>query len=170
MSASEKFQADLHQTKADLSQLKSETERKVDDAKAKVGAQLASERAKDEAVFRAANEKDEAFYRKERDKDEAVFRTAQQRDEAFYRTQREKDEAAFRAARADAKLGLEKLKAQRAELKATIGTKAGEARAKVQAELDSIDAKIAAAEAATEATMSKYFDTPAASEIELDQQ
>jgi multidrug resistance efflux pump len=145
MSASEKFQADLQQTKADFSELKSETERKVDDAKAKVGAQLATERAKDEAVFRAANEKDEAFYRKERDKDEAVFR----------------------AARADAKAGVEKLEAQRAQLKATIATKTGEARARMQAEIDAIDAAITAGDAAREAVMAKYFERRGAGELDL---
>src|SRR3954471_2263980 len=58
MSANGKFQADLQQTKADFSQLESETERKADEAKAKVGAELdgidaaiaAGEAARDAAV------------------------------------------------------------------------------------------------------------------------
>jgi multidrug resistance efflux pump len=104
-----------------------------------------AELAKDEAVFRAANEKDEAFYRKERDKDQAVFRAAQ----------------------GDAKQGYEKLQAQRAQLKATIGTKTGEARAKMQAELDGIDAAIAAGEAAREAVVQDYYNKRDAGEVGL---
>lgn len=145
MGANEKFQADLQQTKADFSQLKSETERKADEAKAKIGAQLETERAKDEAVFRAANEKDEAFYRKERDKDQAVFRAAQ----------------------ADVKGGYEKLQAQRAQLKATIATKTGEARSRMQAELDGIDAAIAAGDAARDAVVQDYYNKRDAGEVGL---
>ena len=119
MSANEKFQADLQQTKADFSQLKSETDQKADEAKAKIGAQLNTERGKDEAVFNTV--------------------------------------------RADAKAQLDKLQTQRVQLKSEIATKSGEARVKIQAQLDSIDSQIAASQAA----MAEYFDKRDAGEAGL---
>lgn len=119
MSANEKFQADLQQTKADFSQLKSQTDQKADEAKAKIGAQLDMERGKDEAVFNTV--------------------------------------------RADAKTQLDKLQTQRAQLKSEIATKSGEARVKIQAQLDSIDSQIAASQAA----MAEYFDKRDAGEAGL---
>ena len=73
MSADERMQEDLQQTKADFSQLKSEVDRKVakakldievERAKAKVAGQLENEADKDEAVFRAASADAKAQYEK----------------------------------------------------------------------------------------------------------
>ena len=73
MSANERMQEDLQQTKADFSQLKSEVDRKVAEAKfdieverakAKIAGQLENETAKDEAVFRAASADAKAQYEK----------------------------------------------------------------------------------------------------------
>jgi hypothetical protein len=53
MSARERFQADLQQTKADFSQLKSETERGAANVKAKLETQVDIERGKDKEAYRA---------------------------------------------------------------------------------------------------------------------
>ena len=108
MSANERFQEDVQQTKADFSQLKSEIKGGVDVSRAK-------------------------------------------------------DEAAFRVAGADAKTQLAKLQAQRADLKATIVSKTGDARDVVQAELDRIDSQIALAQAA----MDEYYTRRDAGEAGL---
>jgi hypothetical protein len=141
MSANERFQADVEQTKADFSQLKSDAERKVAEAKvkievaeakAKIDRQIDTEAAKDEAVFRAVSADAKAGIEKGRADDEAVFRGVS----------------------ADAKAGYEALQAQRAQIKSTIDTKSGEARVKMQADLDRLDSEIAASRAA----MAEYFD------------
>jgi chromosome segregation ATPase len=73
MSANERMQEDLQQTKADFSQLKSEVDRKVakakldievEQAKAKIAGQVENEAAKDEVVFRAASADAKAQYEK----------------------------------------------------------------------------------------------------------
>ena len=55
-----------------------------------------------------------------------------------------KDKSVFRAMSADAKAQYEKLQAERAQLKSAISTKTGEARAKMQADLDRIESEITA--------------------------
>jgi hypothetical protein len=73
VSANERMQEDLQQTKADFSQLKSEVDRKVakvkldievEKAKAEIAGQLDNEAVKDEAVFRAASSDAKAQYEK----------------------------------------------------------------------------------------------------------
>jgi hypothetical protein len=53
MSAGEKFQADLQQTKADFSKLKSEIERGAAKVKAELETQVDTERGKDKEAYRA---------------------------------------------------------------------------------------------------------------------
>ena len=62
MDANERFQADVQQTKADFSQIKSEIRENVDQAKVKIGDQLQTEGAKDAAVFRTEKAKDDAVF------------------------------------------------------------------------------------------------------------
>ena len=128
MSANERMQEDLEQTKADFSQLKSEVDRKVakakldievEQAKAKIAGQVENEAAKDEAVFRAAS--------------------------------------------ADAKAQYEKLQAQRAQLKSDISTNTGEAREKMQGDLDRVESQIAASYDA----MAEYYERRDAGEVGL---
>jgi hypothetical protein len=73
VSANERMQEDLQQTKADFSQLKSEVDRKVakvkldievEKAKAEIAGQLDNEAVKDEAVFRAVSSDAKAQYEK----------------------------------------------------------------------------------------------------------
>jgi hypothetical protein len=128
MSADERMQEDLQQTKADFSQLKSTVDRKVAEAKFDIEV----ERAKAKVAGQLENEAD-------------------------------KDEAVFRAASADAKAQYAKLQAQRAQLKSDIGTKTGEARAKMQADLDSVESQIAASYDA----MAEYYERRDAGEAGL---
>jgi chromosome condensin MukBEF ATPase and DNA-binding subunit MukB len=69
----------------------------------------------------------------------------------------------YRAARADAGAQREKLRVQREQLQTTIATRTGEARVKLQAALDKLDAQIAAGEAAID----DPFVQPGADEVEL---
>ena len=59
-------------------------------------------------------------------------------------TTNERHQADLQRLSADAKAQYEKLQAQRAQIKSTIGTKTGAARAKLQAELDRIESEITA--------------------------
>jgi hypothetical protein len=61
---------------------------------------------------------------------------------------RERFQADLEQTKADAKAQLEKLQTRRAQLRATLATEAGEARARVQTDLDGIDSQIAASKAA----------------------
>lgn len=140
MTTNERFQAGLQQAKDDVSELKSDAERKVaeakfeievDRAKAKVERQLDTEAVKDERVFRAVS-------------DDA---------KGFIETERAKDESVYREASADAKAQHEKLKAQAAELRTAISTTTGEARTRLEAHLDRVAEQIALSEAA----MDEYY-------------
>jgi septal ring factor EnvC (AmiA/AmiB activator) len=61
--------------------------------------------------------------------------------------------------RTDLKVQREKLEAQRAQLKNEISTKTGEARSKLQADLDRISAQIADSEAALDEYYARRDDT-----------
>jgi ribosomal protein S20 len=107
MTTNDRIQAGLQQAKDEVSELKSDAERKVAKAVAK----------------------------------------------GFIETERAKDESVFSGVSADAKSQHEKLQAQQAQLKSAISTKSGEARTKLQADLDRVSAQIAASEAA----MDEYY-------------
>ena len=65
----------------------------------------------------------------------------------------------FNATSADLKAQHEKLQARRAQLKNEISTKAGEARAKLQADLDRLGKQIADSEAAMDAYYARRDET-----------
>jgi len=148
MSANERFQEDLQQTKADFSQLKSEAERKVAEAKVKI--EVAEAEAKIERQIDTAAAKDEA-----------VFRAVSSDTKAGLEKERAKDEAVFRGVSAEAKARYEGLQAQRAQIKSTIDTKTGEARVRMQADLDHLDSEIAASRAA----MEEYYERRDAGQV-----
>ena len=64
-----------------------------------------------------------------------------------------KDQQVFDAVSADAKANHDQLQAQQAQLKSAISTKTGEARSKLQADLDRVSEQIAVSEAA----MDEYY-------------
>ena len=70
-----------------------------------------------------------------------------------------KDASEFNATNADLKARHEKLQAQRAQLRGEISTKIGEARAKLQADLDRVAAEIAKSDAAMDAYYARRDET-----------
>jgi hypothetical protein len=86
-------------------------------------------------------------------KDEGEFRAVSDDAKGFIETERVKDKSTVSAARADARVQHEKLQARQAQFKSAISTNSGEARAKLQADLDRVAEQIATNEAA----MDEYY-------------
>ena len=137
MTTNERIQADVQQAKETVSEVRDDAGRKV--AEAKTAIEIEKAKAK---VARKLDD--------EASKDEAVFRAVNADTKRFVDTEAAKDAAEFNATKADLKAQHEKLEAKRAQLKTEISTKTGEARAKLQADLDRIDAQLAATDAGME--------------------
>ena len=92
-------------------------------------------------------------------KSDAEKKVAEAAAIGFFAKEAAKDASEFNATNADLKARHEKLQARRAQLRGEISTKTGEARAKLQADLDRIAAEIAKNDAAMEAYYARRDET-----------